>query len=53
MITFKIKKTAYKSIFELVEINSEPYETKQVIFSGSIADCVAYITALKDNLITN
>jgi hypothetical protein len=51
MITYKIEKTAYKSIFELVEINSEPYVTKKVIFSGSIADCVAYITALKDNLI--
>jgi hypothetical protein len=50
MITYKIEKAPHKT-FELVEINSEPYVTKKVIFSGSIADCVAYITALKDKLI--
>ena len=51
MVYYKIHKTAYKTTFDLIKVNTIPYEVKEVIFSGSMSDCVAYITALKDNLL--
>lgn len=49
-VRYRIRKSAHAS-FELLKINLEPYEMREVIFTGSISDCLAYVTALKNGLI--